>query len=256
MSQYEKLNSFLSKQTILTQRMTFGEVEKILGFSLPPSAYKYQAWWANNPIPSRHSYVWISIGWKTEELDLDGQKVTFRRTGNSQPAKPKQTHTKTAHPSEAQETTHSTNTFPLADTLPVQVSVDVKWRNLGTLTQDEDFNLSFPSAPAIPGLYRFRLVDSNSRKNYIGETIHLRRRFQHYRTPGPSQATNIRINDLLKAHLDSGGNAEVDIIIDSVILTVSGKEISADLNDKATRRLIENAVLVAESGTEIDTLNR
>lgn len=256
MSQYEKLKNFLSKQTNLTQRMTFGEVEKTLGFSLPPSAYKYRAWWANNPIPSRHSYVWISIGWKVEELDLAGQKVTFQRMGNSQPANPRQTHTKTSHLSEAQDAAHSTNAFPLADTPPVQVSVDVKWRNLGTLTQDAHFNLSFPSAPTIPGLYRFRLMDSNSRKSYIGETIHLRRRFQHYRTPGPSQATNIRINDLLKAHLASGGNVEVDIIIDSVILTISKKEVGADLNDKATRRLIENAMLVAESDTEIDTLNR
>ncbi len=70
MSSYDKLSEFLSKQVIPSQRMTFREVEKIFGFSLPNSAYKYQAWWANNPIPNRHSYAWLSVGWEIGELDL------------------------------------------------------------------------------------------------------------------------------------------------------------------------------------------
>lgn len=84
----------------------------------------------------------------------------------------------------------------------------------------------------------------------------MRRRFQHYRKPGPSQATNIRVNGLLREHLESGGAVEVDIIVDGVTLIISDTEIKAELGDKATRRLLENAALVAEGGTDIDTLNR
>jgi len=46
--------------------------------------------------------------------------------------------------------------------------------------------LSFPLAPEVPGIYRFDLGELV----YVGETDRLRRRFQHYRTPGP---THIRI---------------------------------------------------------------
>ena len=86
--------------------------------------------------------------------------------------------------------------------------------------------------------------------------MELRRRFQHYRKPGPSQATNLRVNALLKEHLGSGGSAEVDIIVDGVVLMIGGENIDANLSDKATRRLIENAALVAEGGTDVSTLNR
>ena len=99
-------------------------------------------------------------------------------------------------------------------------------------------------------------MDADSAQHYIGETTEVRRRFQRYRKPGPSQATNIRVNALLKEHLESGGSAEVDIIVDGVTLTVSGEEFDADLSDKATHRVPANAALVAESGTDIDTLNR
>lgn len=256
MSRYDKLSEFLSNQNISTQRMTFHEVEEILGLPLPNSAYKYQAWWANNPIPNRQSYAWLSAGWETEDLDLAGQKVTFRRTGNSQPAKPRQSRSKAVAQSGTQETARSSNDLPFADTAPVQVSVDVKWRHLGTLAQDANSDLTFPTVPITPGLYRFRLKDGDSSRHYIGETMELRRRFQHYRKPGPSQATNIRVNALLKEHLESGGSAEVDIIIGGVMLTISGEEVDANLSDKATRRLMENAALVAEGGTDIDTLNR
>ena len=256
MSRYDKLSEFLSEQIISTQRMTFREVEEILGLPLPNSAYKYQAWWANNPIPNRQSYAWLSAGWETENLDLAGQKVTFRRTWNSQPANPRRLRNKAVARSRRQEAARSPNDVPFADTPPVQVSVDVKWRHLGTLARDAHGDLTFPAAPTTPGLYRFRLKDGDSSRHYIGETMELRRRFQHYRKPGPSQATNLRVNALLKEHLGSGGSAEVEIIVDGVVLMIGGENIDANLSDKATRRLIENAALVAEGGTDVSTLNR
>ena len=58
--------------------MSFDEIEAILGFTLPVSARTYSAWWANNPQPNRQSNAWLSAGWKTDDLDLDGETVTFR----------------------------------------------------------------------------------------------------------------------------------------------------------------------------------
>ena len=38
---------------------------------------------------------------------------------------------------------------------------------------------------------------------YIGETDSLNRRFQQYRTPGPTQTTNIRLNLLMRKIIKS-----------------------------------------------------
>lgn len=256
MSCYDKLSEFLSKQVISSQRMTFRKVEQILGFSLPNSAYKYQAWWANNPIPNRQSYAWLSVGWETSELDLAGQKVTLRRIERPALANPKQSPDKPVAQAKTKGTSRLPIELPFADTPPVQVTVDMMWRRLGSIAQGSDGNIAFPSAPTAPGLYRFRLIDGDSTRHYIGETAELRRRFQHYRRPGPSQATNIRVNALLREHLAAGGISDVDIIVDGVTLTISSNEVDADLSDKATRRLLENAALVAEGDADIDTLNR
>ncbi|KZB73492.1 MULTISPECIES: hypothetical protein [Thalassospira] len=252
MSRYDELSTFLSSRNICTLKMTFRELEDLLGFSLPSSAYKYQEWWANNPIPGRQSHSWLSVGWKTENLDVAGQSVSFRQIGHKQSADRKQERDKTATRPQMQSVPSSSNDLPMS----VQVSVEMKWRYLGPLTLDANGDVVFPSAPTVPGLYRFRLMDNDDAHHYIGETAGLRRRFQHYRTPGPSQKTNIRVNALFKEHLGSGGCVEVDIIVDGVKLLVGGTMVDADLNDKASRRLLENAALVTEGGTDISTLNR
>ena len=71
----------------------------------------------------------------------------------------------------------------------MRVTVDFSWRDVGTIAA-EGGRLRFPTVPDAPGIYRFDLGD----RIYIGETDRLRRRFQHYRTPGLSQTTNVRLN--------------------------------------------------------------
>lgn len=57
---------------------TFREVEQVIGRSLPASARKHQAWWANTPSHS-HAASWMKAGWRTARLDLAGERVTFVR---------------------------------------------------------------------------------------------------------------------------------------------------------------------------------
>lgn len=82
MSKYDKLRDFLNKHRTSSLRMAFSEIEAVLNFTLPHSAYTYQAWWSNTPISSRHSHAWVSIGWEAEGLDLTKKEITFRHTGN------------------------------------------------------------------------------------------------------------------------------------------------------------------------------
>lgn len=138
----------------------------------------------------------------------------------------------------------------------VRVAVEFHWRPLGRLKQDENGRLLFPSAPRQPGLYRFRLLGSDDIHHYIGETDELRRRFQHYRTPGPSQKTNIRMNEEFHRHFAAGGTIGVDIATDGISVSSAGATLNVDLADKAMRRLLEYATLVSEAGAGVKLLNR
>jgi hypothetical protein len=71
--------------------------------------------------------------------------------------------------------------------MPVEMTLMFEWEPLGRVGLDPQGKLVFPRAPSRPGLYRFEFDGAKGRQEYIGETDTLNRRFQHYRTPGPSQ---------------------------------------------------------------------
>ncbi len=79
MSKYEALPQFLASIRGASHRCSFHEIERILGFKLPKSAYQYEAWWSNNPTGHSHSRAWVEAGWRTEGVDLSARKVTFQR---------------------------------------------------------------------------------------------------------------------------------------------------------------------------------
>ncbi|MGB3627286.1 MAG: hypothetical protein WA989_15745 [Henriciella sp.] len=60
-------------------RLRFVDIERILGFTLPASARRYSAWWANDASAGRQSQAWLSTGWRTAKLDLDRKAVSFVR---------------------------------------------------------------------------------------------------------------------------------------------------------------------------------
>lgn len=79
MGKYEPLPQFLASRRDPRIRMGFASIEKILGFRLPKSAYRYEAWWSNNETGHSHARAWLSAGWRTEDVDLAGRTVTFVR---------------------------------------------------------------------------------------------------------------------------------------------------------------------------------
>lgn len=79
MGKYEALPQFLSSRRGSQIRIDFSEIEAILGFSLPQSAYRYEAWWSNNETGHSHARSWLQAGWRTEGVDLANRKVTFAR---------------------------------------------------------------------------------------------------------------------------------------------------------------------------------
>jgi hypothetical protein len=71
----------------------------------------------------------------------------------------------------------------------VQVSVSFEWAEVGRIGLDEQGKLGFPSLPREPGVYKLAITEADgSTATYIGEADELRRRFTHYRNPGPNTA--------------------------------------------------------------------
>lgn len=75
-SKYYPLEKFL-KTVSESITLSFDEIEKIIGFRLPQSAYMYAAWWANDEFHS-HSRVWINSGMYVKNVKV-GISVTFSK---------------------------------------------------------------------------------------------------------------------------------------------------------------------------------
>jgi hypothetical protein len=88
---YDTLKAHLQKQTSAKVRMSFAEVANAAKVKLPASAYRYPSWWANDPAHHAQARAWTEAGYRTENVDVQGQRVEFvraeRSAGRSTPAK-------------------------------------------------------------------------------------------------------------------------------------------------------------------------
>lgn len=88
-SSYQPLADYLAGRKADSWNATFDEIEARLGRPLPDSAYKYQAWWANQSGKGHsQTHGWKSVGWRTARLDLERRRVTFERQQRSAPRGP------------------------------------------------------------------------------------------------------------------------------------------------------------------------
>ena len=60
--------------------LSFSEIEKIIGFRLSDSAYKYPAQWSNSESQS-FAFGWLNAGYLTRNVDIPNQKVEFIKSG-------------------------------------------------------------------------------------------------------------------------------------------------------------------------------
>jgi hypothetical protein len=79
-SRYFPLTRHLRQATGDLQTMSFDEVERTIGRSLPPSACGIHArqWWANTETHVQGK-GWLDAGWKVEDIDPAKRQVRFRR---------------------------------------------------------------------------------------------------------------------------------------------------------------------------------
>jgi hypothetical protein len=129
--------------------------------------------------------------------------------------------------------------------IAVKVSVDFAWQQVGQVQLNAQGKLIFPKVPQRPGLYRFDFEGSHGPSAYIGETDLLPRRLQHYRSPGPSQATNIRLEALLKGEIAAGKAVLLSTVTDGIAAFVDGQRRCLDLARKADRVFLEHAAILS-----------
>ncbi len=80
---YAPLYRYLITRTGFRWRASFSEIEAVLGFDLPASARRHQAWWANEDGGSHsHARAWREAGWRTRDVNLRAEMLVFERAGD------------------------------------------------------------------------------------------------------------------------------------------------------------------------------
>lgn len=80
MSRYSPLADYLINRPPEERELalSFRDLEGLLRGDLPVSAKSDRTWWANT-LRSNHGRRWLQAGWKVGQVDLTGERVTFRR---------------------------------------------------------------------------------------------------------------------------------------------------------------------------------
>ncbi len=60
--------------------LSFEQIERILNDKLPPSAYEYLAWWANEKEGNHvNARAWANASWKVESVDFNRKQARLVR---------------------------------------------------------------------------------------------------------------------------------------------------------------------------------
>jgi DNA-binding transcriptional regulator YiaG len=72
---YKHLQTCRERSVVLT----FGEIESLLGVSLPRSATKSKAYWSNRSKGALQAKAWMNAGYHVKSVDFEKQQVIFRK---------------------------------------------------------------------------------------------------------------------------------------------------------------------------------
>lgn len=77
-SKYNPLRAYLESDDAGAIRMTFRQIEDVIGCALPLSARQYAHWWANDTTGNHtQAQAWMAAGRKVVQVDLIEQRVMF-----------------------------------------------------------------------------------------------------------------------------------------------------------------------------------
>ena len=76
---YQRLYSHLCSLPDREWRVSFADIEAVLGFELPVSARMHRPWWSNQIDGHSQAIAWMAAGWETAEVDVRGETLLLRR---------------------------------------------------------------------------------------------------------------------------------------------------------------------------------
>lgn len=82
---YDPLRRYLSDQKGDSCTLTFSDIEKIIGASLPYSARKRAQWWGNDKTHAQ-ALSWMLAGWNVKRPNLAEEHVFFTRLFSEAPS--------------------------------------------------------------------------------------------------------------------------------------------------------------------------
>jgi hypothetical protein len=82
MSKYDRLGAYLRERGREYEPMSFSDIERVVGHKLPKSQ-KHPAWWSNSTSNNVMTQIWLDAGYRTEQVDVVGRKLVFRRSANT-----------------------------------------------------------------------------------------------------------------------------------------------------------------------------
>jgi hypothetical protein len=79
MDNFDRLTQYLQQYPNDQKRLSFREIEQILGEELPAGAYENLEWWDDTTtITSPQANAWLAAGWRVSSVDLTDCWVKFR----------------------------------------------------------------------------------------------------------------------------------------------------------------------------------
>jgi hypothetical protein len=230
MSRYDALTTKLRSLSEPEVVLTFDELDDIVG-SLPTSAKKYGAWWANRTSSQAHARAWLEAG-RYAKPDFRARHAVFTTTSlaveASSDVSVQNSPSGDGNPRAPQEVSNNLNHL---DRIGFTA---VGWWELTETGISFELN---EVATARNILYAF-VIDGHV--SYIGKTTQsLRARMAGYKTPGPTQSTNIRNHARIRQLLIAGALVEIFALPDSGLLYYGGFHVNlaAGLEDSLVRDL-------------------
>jgi hypothetical protein len=108
-------------------------------------------------------------------------------------------------------------------------------------------NIDFKNIDSKPAIYRFIVYNYESKNEayYIGEAVNLIDRRKGYDKPGPTQGTNIWMNNILKEYKNDFQKINISYLKISDKIVISSKEDQdKELKSSFIRKFIENYLIV------------
>ncbi|MCW4008510.1 MAG: hypothetical protein NWF09_07490 [Candidatus Bathyarchaeota archaeon] len=78
-SKYAQIAEHLQQLDGNKVTLSFSDIERLLGASLPKSARRSRKWWCNDVSHVQAKYGWLTSGWHVKDVDFEGETVSFIR---------------------------------------------------------------------------------------------------------------------------------------------------------------------------------